>query len=65
MEHLAFAKEKLGEARFDALTGKKNNLELGKIYKRTKGKGSLSIHFKREFERMQEEVSRDFSGWIN
>jgi len=69
-EHRKFFEERLGEGLYQILLEKKNNTSLGKEYKRTKGVGPVSIHYKRQYEDMQDKRNAgdtgriEFVGWI-
>ena len=52
-EHTKWFEEWLGEARFQILLDRKRDISLGKEYKKTKGKGEISKHYKGEYERMK------------
>lgn len=58
------AKEVLGEGLFDLLTEKKNDTNLGKLYRKTKGKGDIAKHYREEFKRMRELRAQGVTGRI-
>ena len=46
---------KLGEGAYELLLERKNDIGLGKMYRKTKGKGDIAKHFRDELERMKYE----------
>lgn len=62
--------EKLGEGAYQILLEKKNDTNLGKEYRRTKGKGDVAKHYREELKRMRElkadgETGRiEFDSWL-
>lgn len=57
-------REKLGPVRYEALLERKNDLNRGREYRRTKGKGDVAKHYRDELKRMQDSGDKDFCGWI-
>lgn len=47
------ARKVLGDGKYDRLIEKKNDTELGRMYRKTKGKGDIAKHFREEFKRMR------------
>jgi hypothetical protein len=52
-EHQLFFLERLGEARYDALIELRNNIELAKQLRKTKGKGDIAKFFRAQYEELQ------------
>lgn len=46
-------KEKLGEFEYDLLLERKNDIGLGKMYRKTKGKGDIAKHYREQLELIQ------------
>lgn len=63
-------KEVLNKGELEILIEKKNDIQLGKEVRKTKGKGEIAKHFREELKRMQElraqgEMGRiEFVGWL-
>jgi len=53
-EHTEWFKEQVGEGMFQILLDLKRDVGLAKDYRKTKGKGDISKHFKQQFEQMQD-----------
>jgi hypothetical protein len=47
--------KKLGQGAYDLLVERMNDLDFGRMYRRTKGKGDIAAHYRAEFERMKRE----------
>jgi hypothetical protein len=48
----------------DILIEKKNDLTLGRIARKTKGKGEIAKHFRDEYEKMVNTGVREFIGYF-
>ena len=65
-----FFVDKKGEAAESIVLEKRNNITLGKEYKRTGGKGEIAKHYKAEYERMLELRAQgvtgrlEFTAWL-
>lgn len=58
------AREALGDGRYEILMEKARDTELGRMYRRTKGKGDISKHFRNEFRRMRKLRAEGVTGRI-
>lgn len=64
VEHQQFALSMIGLDRYEALQARANDLSLGRQLRKTKGKGDISKHFKKQFEQMQEYPDyREIEAW--
>lgn len=64
LEHTEFFKTRLGEGLFEILLQLKRDTALGKEYRRTKGKGEISAHYKKQFEAIEKGEQETFSAFI-
>lgn len=55
---------KIGQEAYEILLEKKNNIGLGKIARKTKGKGEIAAHYRAEHKRIQEQNQKSFTGWL-
>ena len=57
-------REVLSDFEYDVLVDLKNDTGLGKLYRRTKGKGDIAKHYRGELERMQVMRDNGFTGGV-
>jgi hypothetical protein len=63
-EHKKLIKKILGEARYDLLIERSECVDRGKEYRKTKGKGEISAHYKAQFEALERLEIMDFIAFI-
>ncbi len=62
-------REVMTEAQFEILRDKKNDIGLGRIVRKTKGKGEIAKHYREELKKLQERRANgevgylEFEGW--
>lgn len=64
VEHKAFIRDLLGETRYDLLVERSEDRARGRDYRKTKGKGAISAHYKDQFEKLERFEIMDFIGFI-
>ena len=62
-EHTDWTRNKLGEFRYQALIERKNDISLGKLYRKTKGKGEIAKHYRDQLK-LLEDGAADFDAWL-
>jgi hypothetical protein len=54
MEHMARKRKALGDVRYDALLRASQDTNLGREYRKTKGKGEIAKHFREQLKAIEE-----------
>ena len=62
-EHTDWTRRKLGEFKYQALIERKNDISLGKLYRKTKGKGEIAKHYREQLQ-LLEDGADDFEAWL-
>jgi len=63
-EHTKWFKERIGEGMYQILLELKEDKDLAKQYRKTKGKGDISTHFKHQFEMNQLTNNKKIEAWL-
>lgn len=58
------ARKVLGDGLYDILYERSQDIELGRMYRKTKGKGDIAKHYRDEFKRMRELRAQGVTGRI-
>lgn len=61
--------EKIGDGAYEMLLERKNDVSIGKMVRRTKGRGDIAKHYREELKKMrrlveQSETDINFVGWV-
>ena len=57
-------RNRLGELRYQILLERKNDIGLGKLYRKTKGLGEIAKHYRGEFSRIQDCTDKQFEAFL-
>lgn len=64
-EHCEWIKGQIGEGRLQMLLEARNDTSLGKLYRKTKGKGDIAKWFRDQLAAMQSDFTlKDFEAWL-